>query len=199
MNGNDGPARDGGVFLSRVGWLAAGAFGLVLAGALTAGIVIENGLYDVTASGQHSPLLAEVIHGTFLHAVARNAKAVQAPASFSKEQVLSGFRIYTERCEACHGGPGVPRDRWVSGMNPTPPYLVDASSRFNASELYWIVSNGVKMTGMPAWGVSRPKQEIWDVVAFLKAMPSIPPGRYQEVRDRLKKAPRSAAPEPEGA
>lgn len=194
---NDSSPSEAQVTLrSKVGWLAAGALGLVCAGAFVAGIVVESGLYDVSASGQHAPLVAEVVHGTFLHAVARNAKGVKAPAHFTHAQVLDGFRLYVKNCEACHGGPGVPRERWVSGMTPTPPYLVDAARRFNSAELYWIVENGVKMTGMPAWGLSRPRREIWEIVAFLNAVPSMPPGQYQEMRERLKQAPPPVASGP---
>ena len=66
-------------------------------------------------------------------------------------------------------------------MNPTPPYIVDAGRRFSPAQLHWIISRGVKMTGMPAWrGVETPAQT-WDVVAFLEALPYLDQGAYRRV------------------
>jgi mono/diheme cytochrome c family protein len=63
-------------------------------------------------------------------------------------------------------------------MNPAPPYLLDATRQWTPRELHWIVRNGIKMTGMPAWRDRLPEREIGDVVAYLEAMPQMPPQSY---------------------
>jgi cytochrome c553 len=79
----------------------------------------------------------------------------------------------------CHGGPGVARDAWANGLNPTPPYLIDSHSHWTPQELYWIVSKGVKMTAMPSWKMSMSDKQMWSIVAYLENMPKIPPGAYR--------------------
>ena len=66
-------------------------------------------------------------------------------------QAIRGLCAYETHCVACHGAAAVGRVRWVNGLNPEPPYLLDATKRWSPSQLHWIVRNGIKMTGMPAW------------------------------------------------
>jgi len=78
-------------------------------------------------------------------------------------------------------------------MNPSPPYLLDQSRRWTPNQLFWIVRNGVKMTGMPAWGLTQSDAEVWNLVAFLEAMPDLAPADYQKMRTEL------PPPAPKGA
>jgi hypothetical protein len=89
----------------------------------------------------------------------------------------------------CHGGPGVERGKWVDGMTPTPPYLLDAARVWSRRDLYWIVGNGVKMTGMPAWRATRPDAEVWDVVGFLEVLPCLSASDYRRLRQSGGKPP----------
>jgi hypothetical protein len=67
-------------------------------------------------------------------------------------------------------------------MTPTPPYLEDAARRWRPEELYWIVGQGVKMTAMPAWGETRSNGQVWDLVAFLEALPDLTTADYARMR-----------------
>jgi mono/diheme cytochrome c family protein len=141
-------------------------------------IVMLSGIYDVSASTQHSRLMSWMTHTTFTYSVAHQATQIPEPPQFAMSQVQAGLRQYQQDCVECHGGPGVARAPWVSGMNPTPPYLVDMGARWTPSQLHWIIANGAKMTGMPAWGVTRSDKEIWDLVAFVEALPRITPEAF---------------------
>ncbi len=144
--------------------------------------VVETGAFDVRASTPHGPLVSWATHATMIHATQHRAASVQAPAGFTAAQVEAGFREYDVDCAACHGGPGVSRAAWVSGINPSPPYLLDAQRRWSAAELYLIVGDGVKMTAMPAWKLTRSDTDIWNLVAFLEALPYITPQAYAQMR-----------------
>jgi mono/diheme cytochrome c family protein len=67
-------------------------------------------------------------------------------------------------------------------MEPAPPYLLDSTRKFTAPQLYWTVKNGIKMTGMPSWRDSMSDEEIWNVVAFLEAMPRMNSEAYRQWR-----------------
>lgn len=144
--------------------------------------VVEFGLFDTAASTPHAPPIAWATHTTMIHATENRARTVVAPASFTPQQVLAGFKLYDANCAACHGGPGVDRQPFASGMTPTPPYLVDAPRHWSAAELYVVVGGGVKMTGMPAWELSMSKDQVWDVVAFLETMPDLSATDYARMR-----------------
>jgi mono/diheme cytochrome c family protein len=163
-------------------WLAAWIVGgaLLGAGALA---VVEGGLFDTTATTPHGPLVAWATHTAFLNSVRHHARP-GPPPEFTQSQVVDGFALYQAHCVMCHGGPGVARADWVAGMNPTPPYIIDAARRFTAPQLYWVVSRGVKMTGMPAWrGVESPAQT-WDVVALLESLPYLSQDDYRRLAAR---------------
>jgi mono/diheme cytochrome c family protein len=162
---------------------------LAVAGA-TGAAIVWGGLFDVRASTPHSPAFAWATHRAMISFMARDAVGVAAPARFSQAQVLAGLQDYDANCAACHGGPGVGRAQWVEGMNPPPPYLLDAARQWTPSELYLIVGQGVKMTGMPAWTFRRTDAQLWDIVAFLEALPKMSPADYQ----RLRRSPASVPP-----
>jgi mono/diheme cytochrome c family protein len=50
--------------------------------------------------------------------------------------------------------------------------------RWSDAELYWIIENGIKMTGMPAFGPTHSKDELWGMVVFVKGLPNLKPEEY---------------------
>lgn len=157
----------------------AGAASVIVGAIVLAILVLEFGWFDIAAGDAHMPFVRRFVHGVMTHGVAQRAPHVRVPASVPAAVVATGLCEYREHCQTCHGGLGVARDRWASGLNPPPPYLVDARARWSASELYWIISKGVKMTAMPSWKMSMRDDEIWSIVAYLENMPRVPAGAYR--------------------
>jgi cytochrome c553 len=165
---------------------AAAAF--AVGGALVALLIIETGAYNTAATSPHMPITVWALHTTMLRSVARQAGGI-TPPPITGPAVLAGVRQYEQDCVACHGAPAVDRAAWVKGMNPTPPYLLDITRQMTPAQLYWVIANGAKMTGMPAWGPSRSPQQIWNLVAFLEAQPYLPPRVYLRMRMAVAGAP----------
>jgi mono/diheme cytochrome c family protein len=149
--------------------LIGAAIALAVVVPLAAFAYVKSGIYNVGASNPHTKFTEWLTHETMIHSVRSHAKSIVAPASAGAAQVRRGFCEYETHCVACHGASAVARERWVSGMEPAPPYLLDATQRFRPRELFWIAKNGIKMTGMPSWRNSMSDAELWDVVAFLEA------------------------------
>jgi mono/diheme cytochrome c family protein len=159
----------------------AGMAGALAAIAVAAGAVVGFGLYDVSAATPHFWLVTWATHTTFVNSVTRQAAEIPQAPPVTLERLRAGLLQYQQDCVACHGGPGIARASWVSGMNPTPPYLTGMGARWTSAQLYWIIANGSKMTGMPAWSVSRSDRQIQDLVAFVQALPRIRPDVYARV------------------
>jgi mono/diheme cytochrome c family protein len=147
---------------------------------------VRSGIYDVAASKRHTKFTEWITHGTMAHSVAKHAKGIAPPARTGAGQLTAGFCSYEAHCVACHGAAAVPREAWVSGLEPQPPYLLDVTQRFTPSELFWIVRNGIKMTAMPAWQDTMSERETWDVVAFLETMPKMNSADYLKLRARVR-------------
>lgn len=166
-------------------WLIPGAVGLVL-GYVLMGLVVlavvEFGLFDVRASTPHKRIVAWAAHKAMIDSMRLHSRHVQPPERFTPADVVAGFHAYDTHCVMCHGGPGVARAAWVKGMTPSPPYIVDSARFWTPAELFTIVNDGVKMTAMPAWGDTLGRGRVWNVVAFLEALPYLSPRDYDALR-----------------
>jgi len=143
---------------------------------------VNSGMYDVGASSPHTKFTSWLTHETMIHSVRHRADGRTVPSRVFSGEVQAGFCAYEAHCVDCHGGPGVARQTWVSGMEPSPPYLLDVTHRFTPQQLFWITQNGIKMTGMPAWRNSMSDEQIWQIVTFLEAMPEVNSARYRQWR-----------------
>ena len=158
--------------------LAAGAALGFLSIGLGALVVIEFGLFDTTATKPHGAVVAWVTHDAMIRSVEMRSARIKAPASFTQAQVIAGFGEYDGKCAVCHGGPGVPRQTWVSGITPTPPYILDSARHWTPAQLNFIVAEGVKMTAMPGWRTTLSDAKVWDIVAFLEVLPNTTANQY---------------------
>lgn len=158
--------------LALIGLLA------ILVGA-AAGVFFLGGFFNVAATAHDPDIVNWGLVQTRSASIARHAKSV--PPAPATEDPQGGARLYAERgCVNCHGGPGVDYGKWAEGLNPEPPELKDVVGQRDRTELFWVVQNGIRMTGMPSFGAAgMSNEEIWKVVAFLKKLPSITPEEYK--------------------
>jgi mono/diheme cytochrome c family protein len=142
---------------------------------------IHSGIYDVAAGTPDTGLIQWALETTQSRAVQRRAEQVKAPPLDDPDLIRTGLIEYHEMCVVCHGAPGVPISPTGQGLNPSPPLLADESAEEDAGELFWVTKNGIKMTGMPAFGVTHSDEELWAIVAFLKRMGDLSPEEYQKM------------------
>ena len=154
---------------------------LILVGVIAALTVIYTGVFNVAATWKDSAPVTWVLYTTFTNSVKARARDITAPASFTEDQVRAGFRHYKETCVYCHGGPGKDPGDIGKGLNPEPPYLVDTAGGWKANELFWIVKNGVRMTGMPAFEQVFKDDDIWGIVAFVQKLPGMKDEDYAKM------------------
>jgi mono/diheme cytochrome c family protein len=161
--------------------LSAGAVALAGAGAF-----VYSGVYDISAIDQHTKPVYWLIEFTMRRSVAVRAKDIVKPDLTKIDTIERGFGLYHAHCAQCHGAPGLSPQRAVLGMMPVPSYLVPTGREWSAAEIQWVVKNGIKMTGMPAWKHRMTDDEIWQVVAFVKErLPYLTPAQYREAAAKL--------------
>lgn len=141
---------------------------------------IYSGIYDVAASTPDNGLVKALLETTSDRSIERRAEGIKPPANLDDPQrIQTGLVHYHEMCATCHGAPGVKISEIGQGLNPFPPELAARKHADEASETFWIVKNGIKMTGMPSFGVTHSDEEIWAIVAFVQKMPKLTPQEYQ--------------------
>jgi mono/diheme cytochrome c family protein len=163
--------------------LVAGAL-LVL---LAAVVVIYAGLYNIAADVPHTPAVYWLLQTIRGRAVAMRSRDIVVPNDLGDANRISkGAGQYAEMCSGCHLAPGMKRTEISRGLYPRAPEL-RRKTDLTPAEQFWIVKHGVKLTGMPAWGVTHDDDLLWDVVAFVRKLPELTPEQYETL---VKNAPK---------
>ena len=165
--------------------------------AVGAAAFVWSGIYDVSATDQHLWPTYWTIRAGMERAVAVRARRIEVPPLDDARRVRRGVGLYREHCLRCHGAPGVAPEPFALGLLPVPENLAHVATSWSAAEIYWTVRNGLKMTAMPAWQYRLGDDEMWDVVAFVKKMPSLAPDEYERLRELPTPERRSAEAAPD--
>jgi thiosulfate dehydrogenase len=107
--------------------------------------------------------------------------APQQPAiPVNEENLMAGARTYREYCAVCHGLPGQPKTATAQGEYPPPPQLFQGHGVTDdpPGETYWKVTNGIRLTGMPAYSALS-DTERWQVSVMLANADKLPPQAKQ--------------------
>ncbi|HSN18215.1 MAG TPA: cytochrome c [Gammaproteobacteria bacterium] len=161
---------------------------VLLCAAATVGYAY-SGLYDVAASEPDNAVMRWLLVTVRDHSIERRAAAIEVPPLTDPQLIQEGFEHYHEMCVSCHLAPGVESSEIRLGLNPQPPVLTQRVPHTSPARLFWVIKNGVKMSGMPAWGTSHSDQMIWAMVAFLEKMPTMTPAEYQAMEKQLGNTP----------
>ncbi len=140
-----------------------------------------SGLYDVSASSSHSSIVNWLLSTTSHASIERNAKGIEVPVLSDDALVRAGVNDFDGMCAGCHGAPGQDPEAMGQGLNPPPPDLAESASEMSPAELFWVTKNGIKMTGMPAWGATHDDDAIWPVVAFMTKLPDLDAAQYRNL------------------
>jgi mono/diheme cytochrome c family protein len=167
---------------------------LVGAGALA----LQSGLYNISATDEHLAPTYRLLDTAMRRSVQRRAAAITVPPLDDERLVASGLAHFRAHCVVCHGAPGIAPAPFALGMTPAPASLVHTARAWQPAEMYWVIRQGIKMTGMPAWEFRLADEEIWSIVAFLRRLPALSPVQYQALRapeHRAEAGPDAAPPD----
>lgn len=152
---------------------------LIACAALGGAAVVGLGLYDVSSTDEHLAPTYWLLDTAMRKAVERRARSIQVPPLGDAGLRDRGARLFDEHCVPCHGAPGIAPAPFALGLTPIASSLVHTARHWSPAELYWVVRNGLKMTGMPAWQQRLDEDDRWAVVAFLQELPLLSPETYR--------------------
>jgi mono/diheme cytochrome c family protein len=158
---------------------AIGALAIIVA--IGAAAFFFGGFYSVAATAEDPAVvtwaLTQVRNASInRYALERPPASINDPAS-----VQAGARAFAAHgCTTCHGGPGVTWLKLSEGLHPDPPELKEVVDHRSPAQLFWVVKNGINMTGMPSFALAGAKdEELWQIVAFLKKLPGVSEADYK--------------------
>jgi len=100
-----------------------------------------------------------------------------APIPPDEHNLAEGVKIYRDTCAVCHGLRGQDQTSIATGMFPAPPqFLAHPAKGGSVGGTFWVVKNGIRLTGMPGFGGSLSDEQIWQVSLLLENRDKLPPG-----------------------
>jgi len=150
---------------------AVTVFLLVVAAGIALAIarVIEHGV-----SAREAPTYAEAILARTLRhfAVPASLRSSRNPLPLTSAALKEGREHFADHCAQCHGNDGRGQTEMGRSLYPrTPDMTLAETQKLSDGELFAIIRNGVRMTGMPAWGGEHSEDDDWKLVHFIRHLP----------------------------
>ena len=161
------------------------AIAILAAGGIYATVVVRRGF-----SARENPSRIEAF-------AAGIAKRLAVPATYrmkdpyapTAENVREGEEHFADHCAICHANDGSGDTLFGGGLYPKPPDMRTAETQNKADgELYYTIENGVRLSGMPAFGATSGKDlgtndaETWNLVLFIRHLPQITSEELEEMK-----------------
>src|ERR1700675_3931737 len=167
-----GKSKAGVVIASTISVLAFGGAAFV-----------GSGVYNIGADDPHTKIVLALIDQLRDHSIELRSRMIEARFVEDPVRVAAGAQNYAALCAGCHLAPGVVKSDIRQGLYPNPPNLAQEDLQ-PAERAFWVITHGIKMSAMPAWGAKLDDEAIWDIVAFIRKMPDMTPDSYQHLSQR---------------
>ncbi len=125
-------------------------------------------------------------------ATPRALRDVPNPVAPSPKVVSSGRAHFADHCASCHANDGSGNTEVGRGLYPKAPDMrLAATQSLTDGELFSIIRNGIRLTGMPAWGTGTPEDDskTWGLVHFIRHLPRISAEELAEMRQLNPRSP----------
>ena len=150
---------------------------------------VAGGLYVLIRHGVSAHDQPTAVEGFIARRVRRlatpqAAREAQNPVPQSSEVLAEARAHFADHCASCHGNDG--RGRTTIGQNlypKVPDMWKQDSQSLTDGEIFYIIKNGIRLTGMPAWGKDTRQDDLetWHLVHFIRHLPKITPDEVNEM------------------
>jgi mono/diheme cytochrome c family protein len=155
----------------------------------------------VSAREQPGPIEEFLARGARNIAIGRRAKTLANPVKYSGEIIAEGRAHFADHCATCHANDGSGNTPVGRGMWPKPPDMRRTQTQnLTDGELFWIIENGIRFTGMPGWstGTKEGETSTWHLVHFIRRLPKLTPEELAEMQSLNPRPPAEIRQEIEG-
>jgi len=161
---------------------------LVVGVAVGGWLVIRHGFSARSNPSGMEALLARTVRQLGIPA---DASSMKNPVPLTPEVLDEAMAHYADHCAFCHGNDGSGDTPIGKGLYPKPPDLRQADTqKFTDGELFYVIHNGVVLTGMPAFGEEDgPDMDSWKLVHFIRHLPNLTFDELERMKDLNPKTP----------
>ena len=160
-----------------------------VAGAIALWWIGSKGISAKAEPGRLETLMARTMRGL---AIPRRDRNVKNPVPVTSDVIASGMSHYADHCAACHANDGSGETEIGLGLYPKPPDMrLPATQSLTDGELFYIIENGIRLTGMPAWGSGNPAdaEGTWHLVHFIRKLPTLTPDDLEQMQTMNPRSP----------
>jgi mono/diheme cytochrome c family protein len=168
-------------------------FLLVFAVALGVFVVLRHGV-----SARDQPTQAEIFVARRLRhlAIPMAARQMSSPVASTPASIKAGMEHFADHCAICHGNDGSGDTEMGKGLYPKAPDMRrEDTQSLSDGELFYIIENGIRFTGMPGWGGEKEESDehaghdTWALVHFIRHLPKLTDAEQQEMKGLNPKGP----------
>jgi mono/diheme cytochrome c family protein len=162
---------------------------LVVGGATALWLFLQHGF-----SARDQPMAVEAFVARRLRhlAVPRSVRLAQNPVPAIPEVLAEARAHFADHCALCHANDGSGQTEIGKNLYPKAPDMREANTQsLSDGELFYIIHNGIRLTGMPAWGDGSPEEDMesWQLVHFIRHLPQLSPEELTEMQKLNPKSP----------
>jgi mono/diheme cytochrome c family protein len=172
-------------------WFAGGAIAILAVGGLGGLIFVKTAANGFSARAEPSSLETLAAQQARSMAMPAGAKNRPNPVAKSDEVLNDAMAHWADHCAVCHGNDGSGDVEMGRQMYPHAPDMrKDRTQKLTDGELFYIIENGIRLTGMPAWGGSAAaEKDSWKLVHLIRHLPNLSPAEIAQMEKLNPKGP----------
>lgn len=153
-----------------------GALGIIFVSIITVSLLVMRGLLPVNADTKPGTLETWISKKALHASIRRQAQPQSNPLSFNESNLIAGIKLYADNCLVCHGASDGKPSRIAQGLYQKVPQLAKHGVEDDPEgRTSWVITHGIRLTGMPSYSATLDKNQIWQLSMFLKHMHLLPP------------------------
>ena len=160
------------------------------------GIALAAGAFIVTTgvSARPDPIALEALTARTVRGIAIRMRVggLSDPVPVTEATVMEGMEHFADHCSVCHGNDGSGNTEMGRGLYPRAPDMrLPATQNLSDAELFYIIENGVRLTGMPGWatGTKAGETSSWHLVHFIRHLPKLTAAEVEHMEQFTPKSP----------
>ena len=156
----------------------------VIGGLLLVALILPAMNWSATRKpGEVERKLASYVTSAWIR---RNADAQSNPFRPTPENLKAGEGDFDEHCSGCHGLTASGENRLEADFYPPVAKLTGDTQKWSDGELYFIVANGIRLTGMPGFGKQHDPKEIWGMILWVRHLAQLSPSEKVAIESRMR-------------